>query len=289
MSRVLAVGDLHGIMTALQSAIAVAVDVEADAIVQVGDFWLADRHWSKFTARHSAYMETAAASPVPIVAIDGNHEIWPTLARFAATPEALQAAAARRPVSLGGSLWWAQRGSVWTWNGCRVGALGGAVSPDKHIEDVRRYRWPEETVTDADLGRLVENADVEHDGKLDLLFTHDAPAQTRGLRGGVDYLWRFPEVEAEMNQTRKLLAEAVVRLEPGTLLHGHWHQHNRETINETTDAVSLAANMEPGTAAAAVLDLHGPGVDVETTGIGYRTDTARWAASARDITRLAEL
>ena len=39
----------------------------------------------------------------------------------------------------------------------------------------------------------------------------------------------------------------------------------------------------------AVLNLQGTIVNVETTGIGYGDDVARWAASASDITRLAEL
>ena len=46
VGRVLVVGDVHRSVTALGHAAGQAKRHKADAIVQVGDFWLADRHWN---------------------------------------------------------------------------------------------------------------------------------------------------------------------------------------------------------------------------------------------------
>ena len=235
---VLVVGDIHGAKTHLTDAITHAVEVGAQAIVQVGDFWLADRHWSRFSPLQAEYMQTASDSPLPIVVIDGNHEIWPALGRYALGAEARAAFQSRRPLHLGGSLWWAWRGSVWRWNGHAFGALGGAVSPDKHLPEVRHYRWPEEALTEDDLERLITNVDTEFDGRLDVLFTHDAPAQVSGLKSGMSGI---PiDVLREAEHGRRLLADAVNQTQPTYVLHGHWHQANQEHISDCTEVIGLA-------------------------------------------------
>ena len=170
--------------------------------------------------------------------IDGNHEIWPALGRYALTPAAREAMQARRPLHLGGSLWWAWRGSVWRWNDCAFGALGGAVSPDKYLPEVRHYRWPEEALTEDDLERLITNVDTEFDSQLDVLFTHDAPAQVTGLKSGMAGI-PF-DVLREAEHGRRLLANAVIQTQPTYVLHGHWHQANQEHISERTEVIGLA-------------------------------------------------
>ena len=238
VSDVLVVGDIHGTKTHLTDAITHAVDLGAQAIVQVGDFWLADRHWSRFSPLQADYMQAACDSPLPIVVIDGNHEIWPALGRYALTPAARAAMQERRPLHLGGSLWWAWRGSVWCWSGRAFGALGGAVSPDKRLSEVRHYRWPEEALTEDDLERLITNAEAEFDGRIDVLFTHDAPAQVQGLKSGMAAI-PF-DVLREAEHGRRLLAVAVERTQPEFVLHGHWHQANTERIIDRTEVVGLA-------------------------------------------------
>lgn len=235
---VLVVGDIHGSKTHLTDAITHAAELGVQAIVQVGDFWLADRHWSRFSPLQAEYMQAACDSPLPIVVIDGNHEIWPALGRYALTPAAREAMGARRPLHLGGSLWWAWRGSVWRWDRHAFGALGGAVSPDKWLPEVRHYRWPEEALTEDDLDRLITNADAEFDGQLDVLFTHDAPAQVQGLKSGMSGI---PiDVQRDAEHGRRLLAEAVDQTQPAYVLHGHWHQANQERVSERTEVIGLA-------------------------------------------------
>ena len=235
---VLVVGDIHGTKTHLTDAISHAVDLGAQAIVQVGDFWLADRHWSRFSPLQAEYMQTACDSPLPIVVIDGNHEIWPALGRYALGAEARAAFQSRRPLHLGGSLWWAWRGSVWRWGEHRFGALGGAVSPDRREPSVRHWRWPEEEIALEDLERLLANADHDFGGRLDVLFTHDAPAQVQNLKSGMTGIpW---ETQEAANHGRLMLADAVDRTQPAYVLHGHWHQANRERVDDRTDVIGLA-------------------------------------------------
>ncbi|MCY3948507.1 MAG: metallophosphoesterase [Acidimicrobiaceae bacterium] len=235
---VLVVGDVHGEAWHLKKALRRAVELEVDAVVQVGDFWLADQGWHDHDPAEAKFMRLASESPIPIVVIDGNHEVWPALGRYWQTPAAQAAVVSRRPLHLGGSLWWAWRGSVWRWGQSRFGALGGAVSPDRADADVRRWRWPDEAITQDDLDRLLISVYADHDGQLDVLVTHDAPAQVKGLVSGID--WAPLDVQQACDETRHLLAEAVDRTQPQIVIHGHWHQSNRERISPHTEVIGLA-------------------------------------------------
>ncbi len=235
---VLVVGDIHGTKAHLSAAIDLAVDLGVGAIVQVGDFWLSDAHGAHHRTKQAEFMWEAHDSPLPVVALDGNHEDWPALSRYARTPAAQEGIATRRPLHLGGSLWWAWRGSTWTWAGMRCAALGGAVSPDRRDRSVRGWRWPEEAATAHELDRFTANVDIDHGGALDVLFTHDAPAQVRHIKGGMR---NIPfETQHAIAQMRLLLAQAVDHTQPRLVIHGHWHRSHREQISPTTESVGLA-------------------------------------------------
>ena len=213
-------------------------------LVQVGDFWLEDSTWRRWAPRKAHLMYTALQAPVPVVVVDGNHEGWPCLTSFRGSDDAVAARRTGQPVHLGGSLWWADRGSVWSWSGARFGALGGTVSPDKWIPKLAKHRWEEETTTQADLQRLIDNAPEG----LDLLICHDAPADTQGLVGGM----QIPEdLEREAAELRELLQSAVNATTPEVVFHGHWHQQNRCRINhDATEVIGLAADGNPASAAS---------------------------------------
>ena len=252
VNRVLVVGDIHGEIRHLRRAMARAAELEVDVIVQVGDFWLDDSSWSRHGATEAVFMWAAHDSLCPIIVVDGNHEAWPALSRFAATPAAQEATSSRRPLHLGGSCWWAWRGSVWQWAHVRCGALGGAVSPDRAEPDVRRWRWPEEAATQDDLDRLLANVQHDHDCRLDVLVTHDSPAQVQGLVSNIS--WVPPDVQAACDGNRRLLAHAVDRTQPKLVIHGHWHKANREHINPRTEVIGLANDGRPKNLALLTLD-----------------------------------
>ncbi len=250
VARVVVLGDIHGRTPPLLEALALAEATGAGAVVQVGDFWLQDATWPRYRGRDAKVVRRAMAAPIPVVALDGNHEVWPSLTAYTSRADVQSARAAGRPLHLGGSLWWADRGSTWTWSGARCGALGGAVSPDRWMADVAPWRWPDaEAPSRGDADRLCSNAA----GGLDVLFCHDAPAGVRGLRSGLDY--RPPvEIEAAADDVRRLLRDVVDRTGPRLVFHGHWHHPNRDHLAGTgADVIGLDHDGWPGS--AAVLDL----------------------------------
>ena len=256
--RVLVMGDIHGSAPMLRFALHVAAREGCDVLVSVGDFGLRDpssprRDPLRVAAQPSPVPELireAARAPIPIVVVDGNHEVWPCLRQFLQRPDVAAERPAGRPLHLGGSLWWADRGSAWTWARRRCGALGGAVSVDKNMPSAAGLRWPaDEAPSDGDLERLCDNAP---DG-LDVLFSHDAPSGVRGLAGLQS---AFPiEIIAEADDVRRLLRAAVDRTEPRLVFHGHWHHQNRERIGERpSDVFGLANDGRPGYLAALSLE-----------------------------------
>ena len=256
VDRVLVLGDIHNSAGVFAAALRAAAEAGCDALVQVGDFWLQDASWAGWDPRTRCFetlwgelMWLAVESPIPVIVIDGNHEVWPCLTRYLARADTAEAQAAGRPLHLGGSLWWADRGSTWTWRGARCGALGGAVSPDRWLPALAEERWgDEEAPTGGDLARLADNAA----GSLDVLFCHDAPWGVRGLRSGLP--WQIPDpIAAQADDVRRLLRAAVDRTEPTVVFHGHWHQHNHDRLTDTDSEVfGLAADGRPG--CTAVLD-----------------------------------
>ena len=229
VQRVLVLGDIHNHDGVLHAALNIAEHQRCDAVVSVGDFWLQDCSWGTRPRTHTEghpslswppLMRLAMRAPVPVIVIDGNHEVWPCLVDYAQRADVNQARAAGRPLHLGETLWWADRGSTWTWNHTRCGALGGAVSPDKIIPKLAAHRWPDhEAPNRDDHQRLLANAP---DG-LDVLFSHDAPAGVRGLKGLPEALiptW----IRAECKDVRDLLQDAVDQTKPQLMFHGHWHE-----------------------------------------------------------------
>ena len=183
--------------------------------------------------------------------------MWPCLAGYLNRHDTTTARRSGRPLHLAGSLWWADRGSVWTWSGRRFGALGGSVSPDRHDPYHKLWRWPAEATTPADLQRLTDNT---ADG-LDVLLCHDAPADTPGLIGHI----QMPEdLEREAAEVRDLLQTAVEATGPALVFHGHWHTQNRRRINHgNTEVIGLAADGRPACAAIlSIKDLQAAYIDI---------------------------
>ena len=204
VARVMVLGDIHNSRHLFEVAVQAAIEEGCDVLVQVGDFGLQDSSLRGYVTSDATLMWAAAHSAIPVVVLDGNHEMWPCLINYLNRHDTLAAKQQGRPLHLAGSLWWADRGSVWTWSGRRFGALGGSVSPDRWDRYVEVYRWPEEATTRADLQRLIDNAPEG----LDVLLCHDAPADTPGLVG---HLQMPEELEREAAEVRDVLQAAVGR------------------------------------------------------------------------------
>ena len=233
VGRVMLLGDIHNKRQVLDAALRTAADEGCDVLLQVGDFWLQDSTWRGFAPEYAGVMASAAQAAMPVVVIDGNHEVWPCRSKFLERDDTAAARDAGRPLHLGGSLWWADRGSTWTWAGARFGALGGSASPDRWMPAVARHRWEEETTTRQDLERLLGNAV----GGLDVLVCHDAPKGTTGLVSGLS--WKMPTgLQREADGVQELVRSAVDVTEPAVVFHGHWHQPNRCRLNARSEVVA---------------------------------------------------
>ena len=249
VGRVMLLGDIHNKRAVLDAALRTATDDNCDVLVQVGDFWLQDTTWERFLPQHASLMCAAVHADIPVVVIDGNHEVWPSLSRFLESDDTAAARQAGRPLHLGGNLWWADRGSTWTWSNKRFGALGGTASPDRWMPAVAQHRWDQETTTPQDLDRLLTNA---ADG-LDVLISHDAPEGTTGLVSGLP--WQMPTaLQHQADTVQDLLRTAVDATTPALVFHGHWHQHNRCWINNRSEIVGLDADGRPHSAAVLTID-----------------------------------
>ena len=249
VKRILLLGDIHNRRGVFEAALRAAQDENCDVLVQVGDFWLQDRYWRGYSPSEAGLMWAASQSPIPVVVVDGNHEAWPSLEAFQQREETKLARQRGLPLHLVGSLWWADRGSTWTWAGKRFGALGGSASPDRWMRRLAPYRWDQETTTRDDLERLLDNAP---DG-LDVLVCHDAPEGASGLVGGLDYTMPH-DLQAEADLVQALVRSAVDETRPALMFHGHWHQRNRTRLNTITEILGLAADGRPSCAAVLSID-----------------------------------
>ena len=279
VGRVMLLGDIHNSREVLEAALRTAAAEGCDALVQVGDFWLQDRSWRGLGPEQAAVMLCAVRAAVPVVVIDGNHEVWPCLTAFLGRDATVEARATGRPLHLGGSLWWADRGSVWDWSNKRFGALGGTVSPDKWHADVKRWRWPAEMITQQDVDRLVQNA---VDG-LDVLISHDAPIDALGLIGGA---WMPPSVHGEAVAAQLLVQEGVDATGPALVFHGHWHQQNRCRLPDGAEVIGLAADGHPASAAVlSISDLQAHYLDPSSARTAGSRPNSRRRRALRDIGR----
>lgn len=208
--HVLLVGDLHDNPHWLSRIVLPAADkLAVDAIVQLGDFG----YWP-----NAAVPGIAAESPVPFYFLDGNHEHHPQLIEDVKVAKGSTGASEFDPVRLDRSLWYLPRGSRWTWDGVRLGALGGAHSIDRQLRKPGVSWFPQEAITSEDLAR---HADA---GPCQVLFTHDAPLSARVPtmpRSAMSGSWRaeLPACDAH----RALLDEAVDSARCRYLVHGHFH------------------------------------------------------------------
>lgn len=227
-----------------------AVELDVAGIIQLGDFG----YWC---SRHgTTFQERVAQGPLPVWFLDGNHEHHDRLAADVAAARAVRGITdPTAPVPLGGALHYLPRGARLTLNGCRVAALGGAVSIDQaHLVEGRTW-FPAEAVSDSDLAVLAAG------GSADVLLTHDAPAGHRipKLKPAwqLPPLWRryHPACEAHRDQVRR----AVEAVQPRLVVHGHFHLAYRTVRDEPWGPVEVVGLHRDGhPAALIVLDVSDP-------------------------------
>lgn len=112
------------------------------------------------------------------------------------------------------------RGQHWNWNGVEFCSLGGANSIDRFSRTPYIDWWPEESISLGDVYRTAEN------GPADIMLAHDCPSGVPILSTITHHSenagWS-PEALKYADESRMMLRQAVDRVKPDLLLHGHYH------------------------------------------------------------------
>lgn len=204
--NVLILGDTHGQFDWMEHVvIPYAATARCHTIMQVGDFgFVWDNDIDVVNATLDRLNALLAGVNVSLLFLPGNHENHPMLAHLASEA----ARTSEGHYALRSHLFYTGRSAVWTWEGLRVAAVGGATSIDRHMRKPGVSWWPEEELSEEELQRALDF------GPVDVLFTHDAPA-------GVP-MKLIPDLVSAMHRTN--MSHLGRMLKPSLWFHGHYHE-----------------------------------------------------------------
>ena len=265
--RMLLVGDTHGNDRFFAQMCRLAVAENCDRLVQLGDFG----YWEHYT-EGKGYLKWCEKqlreNNLECYWLDGNHENHPLL-WSAYGPDGRQ----YKPTKDGfweirQGLYYMPRGHRWVWDDVSFLALGGAYSIDKDCRAPGKSWWPTEMISEADIEAAIAG------GKVDVMFTHDAPD------GGI-----IPSIKDQPNTmypeslyNRESLLEVVKAVKPYFLAHGHYH--DRYT-SHTSFPVGL--NEDGTTLLWHKVQIEGLGADMSPFGeTSCVFDTETFRAAPRD-------
>lgn len=155
---ILLLGDIHGNTGSLAKSVNIANEVEAAALIQVGDFGL-------FPGKRAEgeFYEICKKSTVPIYFIEGNHDDCQRWVKYTEVTRVWRDA----------NLFYVPRGTVMTLDKRTIAFMGGAASIDKATRLHEGWHWDQyENIDPSEVLRLFENA---KDKTIDVLITHDTP------------------------------------------------------------------------------------------------------------------
>ncbi len=206
-------GDLHGTWASLEYH-QDKFD-ENDTIIQVGDFGFYPELMPNLN------YQFPNGYPCKVLVIDGNHEHFDFL---------LENVDGDNLWEFHPNMFYVPRGTVMEIDGYLIGFLGGACSVDVSWRKPRgAWHW-QETITELDLEKLVENVDGR---QLDVLVTHAVPPETiKANFRPLDHIyWGLPLDWIDHSSNR--VEEAIRILNPTTVVCGHMHKsvkHNHVRI-----------------------------------------------------------
>lgn len=219
--RVVFAGDWHASSEAAWAAVEMAHDIKADAIFHVGDFLFTGKSKHKFLG---SLDRAQRRFNMPLYFVRGNHDDTAFLAR---KRETLGTVADTPFVPLSDMLFYVPDGSVWEWDGVKIGGLGGAFSVDHNFRTEGRDWWADEVTAWEDVQTI---AGTEG---LGILVTHDVPdtVNIRSHRGGT------PPAEwdiAGAAPNQRAIALAVDGAAPEYHISGHMHTRQTEFITTSS-------------------------------------------------------
>ena len=208
--KVLFVGDTHVNRPFLIRIHQQALDLGAEAIVQLGDFG----YWPK-SPQGQRFLDTASGFDLPLFFVDGNHE----------DHFALPHDTALSTTELAPGVHWLPRGSVFSLGDTTLLAFGGAVSVDQAWRIPGKSWFHNETASWTQRERALEVPD-----RIDIIVAHDAPTDTiLSLTFPVT-----PQIDRACNEYRDFCRSLLDRHRPEVWFAGHYHQRATTVIDQST-------------------------------------------------------
>lgn len=230
--RVLIVGDLHANTGAALEVIDHAATLDADMILQAGDYgwWPRDQRAQAFIRKVEKRL---ALRGLDLWWIAGNHEDHDRLAARPVDDDG------RRQLS--DHVWHLPDGYRWSWDGIVWVAVGGAVSVDKAFRTEGETWFAGEELTDEEASRIVA------DGPAEVVLSHDAPLGgpflRRLLRQNLP-AWRRESgwqtgIVIRSDEHQRRIRRVVEGVGARRVFHGHHHIRYSDTLTAAHAAVSI--------------------------------------------------
>jgi hypothetical protein len=197
-----------------------------DTVYQVGDFGLWD-HTEKGVLWLDSLNGDAEKYGVDWYFVAGNHENYDSLEQHA-----IAGTMDNGMVYIREHITWVGRSNVWYHDDLLMGAVGGAVSIDRHARTPGVSWWPQEMTTYGDVQRFADQIlalpreDYEPIPHVDVLLTHDAPMTLPDWEG-------FIKDDELSNANRKLMTEVGTIAGAGVWFHGHYHKELEYNFDNT--------------------------------------------------------
>lgn len=220
--RLVLLGDTHGGNGPVNRALALAAELGAPTVVQLGDFGF----WGGFDGEWfiDAVQQAARASGVTLAVIEGNHDRPddPGYEAFSIDPDV-----PFDPSVPGQGLLHLPRGTRFALGGLTFACVGGACSIDRDGRTPGKSWWPSECLTASELRRIVA------DGPADVLLSHDAPLLPPGFS-----IWTSGSraLQEDMELQRQRMADVFNALRPSWAFHGHFHHRYEAAIQHAGGA-----------------------------------------------------
>lgn len=230
--RTLLVGDTHADNRFLMDALQEAVDAGCSHVVQLGDFGFIWEHLRTYDAINDAFAEV----DIQLIWIDGNHENFDLMSSIGIDPNATE------PVRTHSHITYIPRGVTFELGGRLCMGFGGAYSIDKYRRTEGSTWWRQETITDEQVQRVVDNPT-----QVDILFTHDVSLVGPTLR--MFMLEHNYKMDGMSGANRVRLEQVVNAVKPLSIYHGHMHHNYGDIIEKDWGDVvvrGLSCNGYPG-------------------------------------------
>lgn len=225
--RVLIIGDIHGAHTELAALLAqVRNSHGVEAALQAGDFGFS-------AAQFAGSFAAGCRLPVPVYAIDGNHDDHAWLHQMVRQGEIVRWREAC-------NLYFQPRASTLLLNGATVGFLGGAL----HIDRPQYKHWFRSIANFILAHERARATHLFNQERPGLLLTHSCPADIGiGIRGNPAFAAEIalhvlgagfePGPEHDCGEIELARLWQHLRYRPAAWVFGHFHLQHDRTVDGT--------------------------------------------------------